>query len=103
MIHFPNVPGYETLICDLHIHTVFSDGHVWPIVRVDEAIRDGLDVIAITEHLEYQPHKEDIPNPDRNRAYIVASERGKGHELIILNGSELTRQMPPGHVNAVFL
>ncbi|MAG20619.1 MAG: Sb-PDE family phosphodiesterase [Candidatus Marinimicrobia bacterium] len=103
VIRFPDVQGYKTLTCDLHMHTVFSDGDVWPIIRVDEAIRDGLDVIAITEHLEYQPHKEDIPNPDRNRSHVVASNRAEGHDLIILNGSEITRQMPPGHSNAVFV
>ena len=38
-IHFPNLPGYQTLKCDLHMHTVFSDGEVWPTVRVREAWR----------------------------------------------------------------
>jgi hypothetical protein len=39
------------------------------VIRVEEALRDGLDGIAITEHLEWQPHLKDIPHPDRNRAY----------------------------------
>ena len=30
----------------LHTHSVFSDGHVWPRIRVAEAIRDGLDAMA---------------------------------------------------------
>ena len=42
------------------MHSVFSDGSVWPDIRVEEAKKDGLDVIAITEHLEYQPWKDDI-------------------------------------------
>ncbi|MYF39513.1 MAG: hypothetical protein F4221_01455 [Rhodothermaceae bacterium] len=46
-IDFPDVPGYYTLTCDLHMHTVFSDGSVWPNIRVQEAHRDGLDAIAI--------------------------------------------------------
>ena len=29
-IEFPDIPGYQTLKCDLHLHTVFSDGSVWP-------------------------------------------------------------------------
>ena len=45
------------------MHSVFSDGSVWPDIRVQEAIRDGLDVIATTEHIEYQPWKDDIPHP----------------------------------------
>jgi len=35
----PDIPGYYTIKCDLHMHTVFSDGKVWPTVRVDAAIR----------------------------------------------------------------
>lgn len=102
-IKFPDVPGYHTLVCDLHIHTVFSDGSVWPDIRVQEAQKDGLDAIAVTDHLEYQPHKEDIPNPDRNRAYEVAQEEAGDDDLIIINGSEITRSMPPGHSNAIFI
>ena len=37
-IHFPDLPGYQTLKCDFHTHTVFSDGAVWPTVCVDEAL-----------------------------------------------------------------
>ena len=36
------------------------------------SIKDGLDAISLTEHLEYQPYAKDIPNPDRNRAYNIA-------------------------------
>ena len=53
-IEFPNIPGYLTLKCDFHMHTVFSDGSVWPDIRVEEALKDGLDAIATTEHLELQ-------------------------------------------------
>ena len=51
-IEFPDTGEYRTLVVDLHTHSVFSDGHVWPSIRVGEAIRDGLDAIAVTEHLE---------------------------------------------------
>ncbi|MCG8311280.1 MAG: Sb-PDE family phosphodiesterase [Cytophagales bacterium] len=103
IIEFPDIPGYKTLKCDFHQHTVFSDGSVWPNIRVQEAIKDGLDAISITDHIEYQPHKADIPHPDRNRSYEVALEAVEGHDLIIINGSEITRDMPPGHSNAIFL
>ncbi|HJZ40754.1 MAG TPA: Sb-PDE family phosphodiesterase [Bacteroidales bacterium] len=102
-ISFPDIPGYKTMICDLHQHTVFSDGHVWPTIRVAEALADGLDAISITDHLEYQPHSEDIPHPDRNRVYQLALEAAKGQNLLVINGSEVTRDMPPGHANAIFL
>ncbi len=102
-IEFPDIPGYRTLKCDFHMHTVFSDGNVWPTIRVEEALKDGLDAIAMTEHLEYQPHKEDIPHPDRNRAFEIASKFAQSQDIIIIRGSEITRSMPPGHNNAVFL
>lgn len=55
IIEFPDIPGYMTLKCDFHIQTVFSDGSVWPNLRIHEVVRDGLDAISITDHLEYQP------------------------------------------------
>ena len=126
LIEFPDVPGYHTLVCDFHTHTVFSDGSVWPNIRVEEALRDGLDCLAITDHLEYQPHSADIPHPDRNRSYDLAErvvermvenaqENAEGEQmeeeeaseedkpLLVLRGAEITRAMPPGHMNAIFL
>ena len=85
------------------MHSVFSDGSVWPDIRVEEAKKDGLDVIAITEHLEYQPWKDDIPHPNRNRSYEYHSKFAKGSNIIVINGSEITRDMPPGHSNAIFI
>jgi len=102
-ITYPDIPGYKTLKTDLHIHTVFSDGNVWPTIRVQEALRENLDAISLTEHIEYQPHKEDVPHPDRNRAYHLALEEAKEHELLILPGSEITRDKPVGHNNAIFI
>ena len=71
-ISFPDIKGYLTLVCDFHTHSVFSDGSVWPSIRVAEAQKDGLDAIAVTEHIEYQSHIDDIPHPDRNRSYELA-------------------------------
>jgi hypothetical protein len=102
-ITFPDVPGYKTLKTDLHQHSVFSDGDVWPTIRVMEALRDNLDVISLTEHLEYQPHKDDIPNPDRNKSYQLALQEAKDHDLMIVHGSEITRKAPMGHSNAIFI
>ena len=95
--------GYLLLGSDLHTHTVFSDGMVWPSVRAQEALRESIEIIAITDHLEYQPHKEDIPNPDLNRSYFIARQSVNEKDLIILRGSEITRSMPPGHFNAIFI
>lgn len=106
-VEFPNTAdGSIVLAADLHTHSVFSDGQVWPSIRVEEAHRDGLEVLAITEHLEHQPKKADIPHPDRNRSYDVAVESlvTQGYEgLLVINGAEVSRDQPHGHINAIFL
>jgi predicted metal-dependent phosphoesterase TrpH len=101
-INFPNIAGYVTLKCDFHIHTVFSDGLVWPTVRSEEAWREGLDAIAITDHIEYLPHKADLQT-NHNRAYELANSAGADLKMLVIQGSEITRTMPPGHLNAIYL
>ncbi len=101
-IHVPDIMGYKTLKCDFHLHTVFSDGLVWPTVRVDEAWQEGLDAIAITDHIEYQPHKEDVPT-NHNRPYAIALPRAKERGVLLVKAAEFTRDTPPGHFNALFL
>lgn len=101
-INFPDLPGYQTLKCDFHMHTVFSDGIVWPTTRVEEAWREGLDAIAITDHVEYRPHEKDIP-VQYNRAYDLALPLAQELGIILIKGAEITRSMPPGHLNALFI
>jgi predicted metal-dependent phosphoesterase TrpH len=101
-IRIPDIPGYRTLKCDLHTHTAFSDGSVWPDVRSEEAWREGLDAIAITDHIEYQPHAEDLPT-NHDRSFEIAKPYGDRLALTVIHGSEVTRDMPPGHLNAIFL
>ena len=104
-LSYPNIEGFKTLKTDFHQHTVFSDGYVWPTIRIKEAIRENLDAIALTEHLEYQPHSDDIPHPDRNRSFelVKAMDEAKEHDLLIIHGSEITRSAPIGHNNAIFI
>ena len=113
-VSFPKLAdGRSVLAVDLHTHSVFSDGSVWPDIRVEEAKRDGLFAMAVTEHLEYQPHAKDIPHADRNRAFQLATEAAvvkpdatgpAAQPLMVINGSEITKLvMPPGHINAVFV
>lgn len=102
-IVFPDTSAHTTLVVDLHTHSVFSDGHVWPTVRVAEAQRDGLDAFAVTEHLEYQPHITDIPHPDRNRSYLEAKRAAAELDLKVIPGVEITRLDDPGHINAIFV
>jgi len=102
IVNLPDIPGYVTLKCDFHLHTVFSDGNVWPTVRIDEALRDGLDAIAITDHIEYTPKKDYIP-VDFNAAWKIGEGYARERNLILVHGTEITRKMPPGHFNALFI
>ncbi len=102
-ILIPDIPGYQTLKGDFHIHTIFSDGLVWPTVRVEEAWREGLDVIAITDHIEYQPHKGYTVS-DHNTAYQLAQRKADEMNVILVKGTEITKgEVPPGHFNALFI
>jgi hypothetical protein len=108
----PDIPGYRTLKADFHLHTVFSDGNVWPTVHVQDAWRDGLDVIALTEHAEYHPHAADV-NSDIGRSFTIAKPLADQLGLILVPGIEITKPDPPkapivlpegsAHFNALFV
>jgi predicted metal-dependent phosphoesterase TrpH len=101
-IKLPEVMGYHFLKCDFHMHTIFSDGTVWPTFRVDEAWEEGLDAIAITDHLENQPSRKFVGG-DHNSSYQMALEEAKEKDILLIHATEITRSMPPGHLNALFL
>lgn len=101
-IRIPDIEGYHTLKCDFHMHTVFSDGDLWPEFRVKEALSEGLDAIAITDHIEYLPKKTWLGS-DRNLSVQIARPVATATGLILIPGAEITRSMPPGHLNAIFV
>lgn len=101
-INLPNIPGYFTLKCDFHMHTPFSDGTVWPPDRVTEAWMEGLDGIAITDHVEFISYPQDV-RKQPNRAYELALSKAKELGVLLVQGAEITRDMPPGHFNALFI
>ena len=101
-INIPDILGYQTLKCDFHMHTIFSDGVVWPTVRVDEAYNEGLDAIAITDHIERNPSKKYVGGDD-NSSYEIALPRAQQKNIILIKAGEITRSMAPGHFNALFL
>lgn len=101
-INIPDILNYKTLKCDFHLHTVFSDGDVWPTTRIEEAWREGLDAIALTDHLEYQPKKEYIAT-DHNAPVRIAQNSAELYDIVLIKGAEITRKMPPGHLNALFI
>ena len=101
-IKIPGIMGLQTLKCDFHTHTIFSDGIVWPTLRVDEAWEEGLDAIAITDHIEGQPKRKYVGG-DHNASYEVALPRAAEKDILLIRAGEITRSMPPGHLNAIFL
>lgn len=101
-ITIPDLPGFVTLKCDFHMHTVFSDGHVWPTFRVNEAVRDGLDAISLTEHIDYEGFPE-VVDRDYNKSYEIAKEAADKKGLIVIRGAEISPRVPPYHNNALFL
>jgi hypothetical protein len=100
--NIPDILNYKTLKCDFHIHTIFSDGKVWPDIRVYEAYKEDLDAIAITDHIEHRPFSNDVKS-DHNRSYEIASVAGKETGITVIKAAEITHKMPPGHFNAIFL
>ena len=111
VITIPDVGKYKVLKGDFHIHTLFSDGQVMPSARVQEAVQNGFDCIAITDHIEYRPYLggnlvklADDRNGDYNLSYTLAKPEADRSNLILIRGAEITKMiMPPGHLNAIFL
>lgn len=131
-IVLPQVNGYNVYKADLHTHTIFSDGQVMPELRVREAWKDGLDVIAITDHIEYRrhestlveylnkyvgkKHKEAVNHKisdgaitkdgimvDLNTSVRMAEKSARNYGLTIIPGTEITRNVSvAGHYNALF-
>ncbi|MDR0392038.1 MAG: hypothetical protein LBH59_09035 [Planctomycetaceae bacterium] len=113
-ITIPDVGKFRVLKGDFHIHTLFSDGLVMPRDRVSEAVENGLDVISLTEHIEYRPFfggkstqlntQLKDRNDDHNFAFDLAKPEADKNNLILIRGTEITKnRMPPGHFNAIFL
>ncbi len=101
-IIIPNVDNYQVLKCDFHMHTVFSDGLVWPSIRNQEVWEEGLDAYSITDHIEYTPYKADV-NVNHNRGFELLKESAEKSNLIMVKGTEVTRRTPPGHFNAIYI
>lgn len=127
----PEVDGFTIYKADLHTHSIYSDGDCTPEFRVREAWYDGLDVLAITEHVEYRRHegkmlhflKGYVPEgteafnnsiitdaadergiqSDLNYPVKLAQETAKAYGITIVPGAEVTREpIAYGHYNALF-
>lgn len=119
-IVLPEVNGYKVFKADLHVHTFFSDGNMSPSYRVFEAWQDGLDIIAITDHIEYRPNEvvmkqflsegdEKNVGPDSkilsdlNVSANSAVKQARNMGITLIHGAEITREaVNVGHFNALF-
>ena len=106
-IVIPDVKGYKTLKGDFHIHTIFSDGKVWPETRVSEAVWEGLDILSITDHIDTRSRKwikNGIISSECNAdtPYKLARKDAARKGLILISGGELSRGLPTGHTNVLF-
>lgn len=100
----PPVEGYRILKCDFHLHTIFSDGEVWPEVRALEAYSEGLDAIAITDHVENQRHLLEIGfKPDLNESFRQTQKAAHARGILLIPGAEISKDLPAGHYNALFI
>ena len=127
----PQVRGFNIYKADLHNHTIFSDGSVTPEFRIQEAWHDGLDVIAVTEHVEYRPYEGKMMNfltgyvpknvkpvnsnvirseatdagilSDLNYPVKLYQNAAKAYGITVIPGAEITREPTViGHYNALF-
>lgn len=128
----PQVNGYNVYKADLHTHTVFSDGQVMPALRVQEAWLDGLDIMAVTEHVEHRPMEsifvdylgkyvdekyegainnrigtkgvtEEGVMVDLNYCVRLSQKEAEKYGILIIPGAEITRNgTTVGHFNALF-
>jgi hypothetical protein len=131
-INLPQVNGYNIYKVDLHTHSIYSDGETTPAFRVKEAYMDGLDAIAITEHVEYRriepkmlkflkgytggkalkaENTDLIRNEitesgikvDLNYPVTEAVKESKKYGVLVIPGAEITREpVKIGHFNALF-
>lgn len=132
-IFLPQVNGYNVYKADLHTHTLYSDGSVMPAFRVLEAWQQGLDIIAITDHLESRRTEEVMvqylqkyiseeypeaintfialePTPvgsimvDLNFGIKAVQKEAEKYGLTVIPGGEISRcGATIGHFNALFI
>lgn len=128
----PGLYGYNVYRADLHNHTIYSDANVTPAFRVREAWMDGLDVIAVTDHLECRNLEVqmidymkkylrdevteavnarvfDVPDDgrpfmtDQNYPITLAQKEAEKYGITVIPGTEISRNPNvAGHFNALF-
>ena len=73
------------MTCDLHIHSVFSDGTLTPCEIIDKAIDSGVSAIALTDHNTIDGLSDFISaSKEKNIEIVLGSEFSVDY-----NGTEL--------------
>ena len=131
-IILPQVNGYNVYKADLHTHTIHSDADATVAFRVNEAWYDGLDILAVTDHIEYRSRERILVNylkkylsedhkkavnwridqhpmtegeimVDLNFSCKEANRYAEKYGILIIPGTEVTRDGETvGHFNALF-
>lgn len=105
-IVIPDTKDYLVLTGDMHMHSIFSDGSVWPATRIRECVAEGVEVLCMTDHMDGRHQKmarQGLFNSDRNTSNEIAAKAAKGSGVILIRGGEISRDMAPGHFNTLFL
>ena len=121
-IILPQVNGLNVYKADLHTHSIYSDADLTPEQRIKEAWYDGLDIFAMTDHVEYRRHEQNMLKflkgytggeaaneqgilADLNLPVQLAQKAAKayGDALLVIPACEITREPKTiGHFNALF-
>ena len=95
------MPRYES-VCNLHMHTPYSDGEWYHAQIAEAALRAGLDVILVTDHNVWVKGPERYYEKDGRRALVLVGEEvhdqtrdpQKNHLLVYGADCELARYAP---------
>lgn len=115
-IILPKVGGYTAYTADLHMHSTYSDGVMKYTGRgrIHEAWSDGIDVIAVTDHMTIKtyPDKEGVATPANEvakrgtrpqQAVADANKTADEYGMLVIPGIEITGNPKTlGHFNALF-
>ena len=86
----PTLVTTEDIQCDLHCHTLASDGKMTIEELAQEALRRGYHTIAVTDHSQSQPQANGL-KPDRMLEHIesIRAVNESMKDITILAGSEV--------------
>lgn len=82
-----NVKRYE---CDLHCHTIVSDGNDTPVELILNAKKAGVKVLAITDHDKVAPTILEIDTLHGKREKVTVEKFGEKNGVTVIRGIEVS-------------